>query len=101
MTVEHLPVDLAPPEGEVDDLGMRQAWAVYALTGCRVTFANNLERYWRHGEGSRKIRWRTPGDFTRCKRHLTKHVGSDRAARICASWHHKENGFWPGDKRNR
>ena len=62
---------------------------------------NNLEDYWKHGPGAAKIRWGTPGDFTRCQAHLSRHVGEERANRICAQWHHDENGFWPGDKRNR
>lgn len=89
--------------GAVDvdgDLGMRQARAVYALTGSRLVFANNIANYWKRGEGAAKIRWGTPGDWTRCKRHLTKHVGSERAKRMCAQWHHDVTGVWPGDKRN-
>ncbi|GAB3209785.1 hypothetical protein GCM10027294_25570 [Marinactinospora endophytica] len=63
--------------------------------------ANDLERYWKNGAGALRIRWGTPGDFTRCVRQLDKHVGGDRARRICAQWHYDENGFWPGDRRNR
>jgi hypothetical protein len=61
----------------------------------------NLENYWKLGKGAIKIRWGSPGDFTRCVRHLDKHVGSERAKRICAQWHYDTNGFWPGDRRNR
>ena len=61
---------------------------------------NNLEAYWKRGEGAAKIGWGTPGDFTRCHAHLAKHVGSDRAKRICAQWHHDQTGLWPGDRRN-
>lgn len=60
---------------------------------------NNLEEYWKTGEGAASVRWGTPGDFTRCVNHLEKHVG-ERANRICAQWHHDMNGIWPGDKRN-
>lgn len=62
--------------------------------------ANNLKLYWLRGEGALKIRWGTPGDWTRCTRQLTKHVGSARAKRICSQWHYEANGFWPGDRRN-
>lgn len=62
---------------------------------------NELEEYWKRGEGALKIRWGTSGDFTRCQRHLRKHVGAERANRICATWHHQMNGYWPGDSRNR
>lgn len=60
----------------------------------------NLERYWKNGKGALKIRWGTPGDWTRCHRHLVKYVGPARAARICSQWHHDMTGLWPGDKRN-
>lgn len=85
----------------------------YPLTGARLfpegadpamvaSFAdrNNLERYWKTGAGAAKIRWGTPGDWTRCKRHLTKRVGDERARRICAQWHHETTGLWPGDRNN-
>lgn len=61
----------------------------------------NLERYWKVGKGALKIRWRTPGDWTRCNRHLVKYVGPERAARICAQWHFDMNGFWPGSRLNK
>lgn len=48
------------------------------------------------GPGALKIRWGTDGDFTRCTRHLVKHVGLARAKRICAQWHHDSTGLWPG-----
>lgn len=62
---------------------------------------NALERYWKYGEGAIKIRWGTDGDWTRCHRHLIKHVGDTRARRICAQWHFEMSGFWPGDRRNK
>lgn len=61
---------------------------------------NKLERYWKMGKGALKIRWGTPGDFTRCERELDKHVGSERAKRICATWHNEMTGVWPGDSKN-
>lgn len=67
-----------------------------------VSFArNNLEEYWKHGKGALKIRWGTGGDWTRCYRHLRKHIEPDFAKRTCAEWHHDMTGFWPGDKRNK
>lgn len=62
---------------------------------------NALERFWKHGEGATKIRWGTSGDWTRCVRELDKHVGNERAKRICAQWHIDVNGFATGDRRNR
>ena len=60
-----------------------------------------LEKYWKFGPGAAKIRWSVSGDWGRCHKQLTKHVGSERAKRICSQWHFDMNGFWPGDKRNK
>lgn len=60
-----------------------------------------LERYWKAGKGASLIAWGTPGDHTRCSAALAKHVGPERAKRICAQWHRDMVGFWPGDKRNK
>lgn len=64
---------------------------------------DQLKRYWTQpgNPGWIKIRWGTPGDWTRCHRHLRDKVGDARARRICAQWHFELNGFWPGDRRNR
>lgn len=61
---------------------------------------NNIEHWWKTGEGALRIRWGTPGDWGRCHRHLVEHVGDERARRICAQWHHEVTGRWPGDKLN-
>lgn len=60
----------------------------------------NLKLYWTTGKGALKIRWGTPGDWTRCHRELVKHVTDEQARRICSQWHHDMTGMWPGDKRN-
>jgi DNA-binding ferritin-like protein len=62
--------------------------------------AENLRRYWTIGKGGLKIRWGTPGDWTRCARQLRKYMGA-RAQGYCALRHKEMNGFWPGDKKNR
>lgn len=62
-----------------------------------IQFVNNLEIYWKSGKGAAKIRWGTPGDWTRCYRHISKHVANERAKRICAQWHHDMTGQWPGE----
>lgn len=59
-----------------------------------------LKRYWLTGPGAAKIVWGTSGDFTRCDAELSKHVGPEKAKRICAQWHHDATGLWPGDRRN-
>ncbi len=61
--------------------------------------AEDLRRYWTIGKGGLKIRWNTPGDWTRCFRHLKKYMGP-RAKGYCSLRHHEMTGMWPGDKNN-
>ena len=61
--------------------------------------AENLRRYWTVGKGGLKIRWNTPGDWTRCFRNLKKYMGP-RAKGYCSLRHKEMTGMWPGDKRN-
>jgi hypothetical protein len=46
-----------------------------------------LRAYWTIGKGALKIRWGTPGDLTRCHRHLSKYVGPQRAWGLAQSYH--------------
>ena len=62
--------------------------------------AEKLRRYWLSGEGAAKIRWNTPGDWTRCVRQLSKYMGP-RAKGYCALRHKEATGMWTGDKENR
>lgn len=57
--------------------------------------ATKLRRYWTRGEGAKKIRWGTPGDFDRCVRHLRKHVGAG-AEGLCNVYHTSAVGKPPG-----
>ena len=61
--------------------------------------AEKLRRYWTVGKGGAKIRWGTPGDWTRCVRNLQKYLGP-RAKGYCSLRHKEMNGVWPGDRRN-
>jgi hypothetical protein len=61
--------------------------------------AETLRRYWTVGKGGLKIRWNSPGDWTRCYRHLKKYMGP-RAKGYCSLRHKETTGMWPGDKRN-
>lgn len=62
--------------------------------------AENLRRYWTIGKGGViKIRWNTPGDWTRCYRNLKKYMGP-RAKGYCSLRHKEMTGMWPGDRRN-
>jgi len=62
--------------------------------------AEQLRRYWLYGRGAAKIRWNTPGDWTRCFRQLSKYLGP-RAKGYCALRHKEATGMWTGDKRHR
>lgn len=61
----------------------------------------HLERYWKAGPGAAKVRWGTPGDWTRCHTHLSKYVGDERARRICAQWVKDVTGHWNGEERGK
>ena len=57
--------------------------------------AEQLRRYWTHGEGAQKIRWGVPGDFKRCVALVSKHMPG-RAEGYCALRHKEATGGWPG-----
>ena len=61
--------------------------------------AEKLRRYWTVGRGGLKIRWNTPGDWTRCYRNLMKYMGP-RAKGYCSLRHKEMTGVWPGSKYN-
>jgi hypothetical protein len=61
--------------------------------------AEKLRRYWLFGKGALKIRWNTPGDWTRCYRQLRKYMGP-RAKGYCSLRHKEATGVWPGSKYN-
>jgi hypothetical protein len=61
--------------------------------------AEKLRRYWTIGRGGLKIRWNTPGDWTRCYRQLMKYMGP-RAKGYCSLRHKEMTGVWPGSKYN-
>lgn len=58
-----------------------------------------LRRYWLRGAGAAKIRWNTPGDWTRCVRQLRRHVRDPKG--LCAVYHKEATGMWTGDRRHR
>jgi hypothetical protein len=62
--------------------------------------AEKLRKYWTKGPGAAKIRWNTPGDWTRCVRQLGKYLGP-RAKGYCALRHKEMTGHWTGDKEAR
>lgn len=58
-----------------------------------------IHAYWTQpGEpGYAKIRWGTPGDFTRMARQLRKYLPPHLVNRTAAEWHHDALGYWPGE----
>lgn len=88
----------------VSEPGLEAAYARLAETWNVDEFLSSIEAYWKTGKGATKIRWGTPGDWTRCFRHLSKpnkSLGPERAKRICAQWHKDMTGVWPGSKLNK
>jgi hypothetical protein len=61
--------------------------------------AEELRRYWLYGKGAAKIRWNTPGDWTRCYKNLVKYMGP-RAKGYCALRHKEATGTWTGSRDN-
>ena len=61
--------------------------------------AESLRRYWTRGAGALKIRWGTPGDWTRCVRYLSKYMGV-RAKGYCQLRHKEATGVYTGSKLN-
>lgn len=57
--------------------------------------AEQLRRYWTHGEGAAKIGYGTPGSFDRCVNELRPHMG-ERAKGYCANRIKEVTGQWPG-----
>lgn len=63
--------------------------------------ASKLKRYWLTGTGGTvKIRWGTPGDFTRCVKELDKYMPG-RAEGYCANLHKIATGQWPGEVKGK
>lgn len=65
-----------------------------------VRAARKLRNYWLRGRGAAKIRWNTPGDWTRCVRHLSKYMGT-RSKGYCQNLHKDATGLYTGDSLHR
>jgi hypothetical protein len=61
--------------------------------------AETLRRYWTSGPGAAKIRWGTPGDWTRCTRQLHKYMGA-QAKGYCQLLHRRATGVYTGSRAN-
>lgn len=87
----------------VDDYGTILASAT-GLEGADVfesdyAAARRLKNYWLYGPGAAKIRWGSPGDWTRCVRNLSKYMGP-RAKGYCQLRHRDATGLYTGDKKH-
>ncbi len=61
-----------------------------------------LRQSYLRGKVAARIRWRTPGDYTRCVRQARKHGMSSRQAHgVCQTLHKAATGMYTGDKRHR
>ena len=61
--------------------------------------AEKLRLYWTVGKGGAKIRWGTPGDWTRCVANLTPYMGV-RARGYCQLLHKRATGVYTGSRLN-
>lgn len=91
------------PEEELETLlqdeGCQEAMTAAGGADRNRGRAEALRRYWTVGKGGMKIRWNTPGDWTRCVRQLSKYLGN-RAKGYCALRHHEMTGQWTGEQRD-
>lgn len=55
------------------------------LTPADVKNTERLRRYWLYGKGAAKIRWGTPGAWTRCYKNVVKHMGPKAAPGYCTN----------------
>jgi hypothetical protein len=63
-----------------------------------------LVRYWTTGAGAAKIRWGSPGDFSRCVLNIQKEASKDGkplpdnvVKGLCATLHRAATGATPGN----
>jgi len=62
----------------------------------------HLQRSYLVGKVAKRIRWRTPGDYTRCVRQAMRHGMTSRQAHgTCQTLHKKATGMYTGDRRHR
>jgi hypothetical protein len=81
--------------------GLLEHFAIQAAGGLDRNRGNaeELRRYWTRGKGAAKIRWGTPGDWTRCVRQLSKYMGP-RAKGYCQLRHKDATGVYTGSRLN-
>ena len=87
------------PDSEIMTALMAAGVPGVADTPSDIAAARRLRRYWLRGPGAAKIRWNTPGDWTRCVRHLAKYMGP-RAKGYCQNLHKAATGVYTGSRFN-
>lgn len=66
-----------------------------------MAMPRQLQQSYLTGKVAVRIRWNTPGDFTRCVKQARKHGMAGPVAKgACAKLHKLATGVYPGDKRN-
>jgi hypothetical protein len=66
-----------------------------------MAMPKQLQQSYLTGKVAARIRWNTPGDFTRCVRQARKHGMAPGVAKgACNKLHKLATGVYPGDKRN-
>jgi hypothetical protein len=99
------PIDLPKlspfEELSIEEYALLEKFALQAAGGADRNRGNaeELRRYWTRGKGAAKIRWGTPGDWTRCVRQLSKYMGP-RAKGYCQLRHKEVTGVYTGSKFN-
>ena len=62
---------------------------------------HQLQRSWLHGKAAAKIRWGTPGDWTRAYKFGVAHGMSPRVAKgVAQTMHKKATGMYTGDRKH-
>lgn len=60
-----------------------------------------LRKSYLSGKVARRIRWNTPGDYTRCVRQAIKHgMSPGQAKGACQTLHNAATGMYTGDRRH-
>lgn len=72
-----------------------------ALTAAVSTMPPQLQKSYLSGKVAARIRWKTPGDWGRCRIQALKHgMTPHQAAGACNRLHKLATGVYPGDRRN-
>lgn len=77
-------------DGTPDEIFENETEALTAVAGRQVTpedVANTerLKRYWTMGPGAAKIRWGTPGAWSRCFKNVSKYMPPETAKGYCTN----------------